>query len=72
MNALDASASGAVLSLQGPSTYVTSLVVSFSGVPVIPVDAVVVVALGIEFYQQINGVDYLLGQSNAMKIIAAL
>jgi len=72
MNALSASASGAVLPLQGVGPYVANLVVSFPGSPLMPADVVVVVTLGIEFYQQVNSVDYLLGQSNAMKIIATL
>ena len=45
------------------------LVASLAGSPVIASDTSVLAAVGIEFFQQVNSVDYLLGQSNGMQIV---
>jgi len=46
-----------------------NLVASLAGSPVIPSGTSVMAAIGIEFFQQVNSVDYLLAQSNGMQIV---
>jgi hypothetical protein len=46
-----------------------SLTASLAGAPVLPADVSLMVAVGIEFFQQVNAVDYLLSQSNGMQLV---
>jgi len=72
-NALGASVSSVSMALHGGlAPQPVNLVANFAGAPVIPVDVAVIVALGIDFYQRVNGVDYLLAQGNAMKVVTVL
>jgi hypothetical protein len=47
-----------------------ALTSTLPGAPVMTADVSVVHCMGIEFYQQIGGVNYVLAQGNAMKVIA--
>jgi hypothetical protein len=47
---------------------ITTLVSELPGAPALPTDTALISCLGIEFYQEINGNQYLLSSGNAMKI----
>jgi hypothetical protein len=47
---------------------VTSIVATLPGAPVLNASSVLISCIGIEFYQSVNGMQYLLASGNAMKI----
>lgn len=60
---------GAITSLTPTATVNFSLVVNLPGPPTMTTTANVLQCLGIEFYQKIGTVDYLLAQGNCMKVV---
>jgi hypothetical protein len=68
VNELGAAGRSAELSIAG-NTGAQTLTLSLPGSPVIGTDAVVLVCLGIEFVQEMNGTFYLLESGNAMQIV---
>lgn len=69
-NALSASVHSALIPLTGTvSPFSVSLAAAFAGAPTLSADVAVIAALGILFYQEVNGVEYLLAQGNAMKVV---
>lgn len=71
MNGLGTVAYGTVEPVTNTSvTY--NLTASLAGAPVLPADVSLMVAVGIEFFQQVNAVDYLLSQSNGMQLVDVL
>lgn len=46
----------------------TILTATLAGSPVLPLTSALVSCIGIEFYQEVSGVMYLLSSDNAMKI----
>lgn len=67
---LGASIFSAMLPLD-QNTAALTLTASLVGAPVIDGQCTVIQTLGIEFYQEVSGVHYLLAQDNAMKIVNA-
>jgi hypothetical protein len=47
---------------------VTSIVSTLPGAPVLNASSVLISCIGIEFYQSVSGMQYLLASGNAMKI----
>lgn len=60
---------GAITSLTSNVPVNFSLVVNLAGTPTMTATANVVQCLGIEFYQRIGTIDYLLAQGNCMKVV---
>lgn len=67
-NLSNAQASSAVLPLN-TATAALSLTATLAGSPTLTGDHNVIQTLGVEFYQRVDGVDYLFAQGNAMKVI---
>jgi hypothetical protein len=60
---------GGVTPIGGPSQVSFGLTPTVPGLPAMTADVSVVVCLGIEFFQQVNGTDYNLAQGNCMKVL---
>ena len=69
LNSLNGVAYGAMTALNSPTPVNFSLVASFPGTPTMTATTSVAQCLGIEFYQRVGTIDYLLAQSNCMKIV---
>lgn len=67
-NLANAMGFSAVLPLNAVTTAIT-LTATLPGSPTLSGDMNVIQSLGIEYYQRVDGVDYLLAQGNAMKVI---
>lgn len=61
---------GIMMMLNSSTPQTVSLSCTLPGAPTITATQSVVLAMGIDFYQQVGGVDYLLAQGNAMKIVS--
>ena len=60
---------GAVTALNSPAPVNFSLVVALGGTPTMTATVSVLQCLGVEFYQRVGAVDYLLAQGNCMKVV---
>jgi len=60
---------GAITALNSPTPVNFSLVVALGGTPTMSATVSVLQCLGIEFYQRVGTVDYLLAQGNCMKVV---
>jgi hypothetical protein len=69
LNALNAVAVSAALPVDLPTTAALQLVATLPGSPVMTTSCGLVACVGIEFYQEVLGVMYILAQSNGMRII---
>ena len=69
LDKLGAVAYGAVTALNSPTPVTFSLVVALAGTPMMTATVSVLQCLGIEFYQRVGAVDYLLAQGNCMKVV---
>jgi hypothetical protein len=69
LNSLNGVAYGAITALNSATPVTFTLVASFPGTPTMTATASVAQCLGIEFYQRIGTIDYLLAQSNCMKVV---
>lgn len=69
LSTLGAVAYGATTDLSSTAPVNFSLVAALPGTPTMTATASVVQCLGIEFFQRVGTVDYLLAQGNAMKIV---
>jgi len=67
-NLANATGESAVLPLNAVTTAIT-LTAALTGAPTLSGDMNVIQTLGVEFYQRVDGVDYVFAQGNAMKII---
>jgi len=71
-NGLGAHACSDLLALDGTSLSGFLLETVFSGVPDFPSEVGVVVAVGIEFFQRVDGVDCLLEEGRCMKVLGVV
>ena len=69
LNTLNGVSYGAVTALNSPAPVNFSLVTALPGTPTMTATSNVLQCLGIEFYQRVGTVDYLLAQGNCMKVI---
>ena len=69
LNTLGAVTYGAITALNSAAPVNFSLVTALPGTPTMTATANVMQCLGIEFYQRVGTVDYLLAQGNCMKVI---
>jgi hypothetical protein len=60
---------GAITALNSATPVNFSLVVALSGTPTMSGTVSVLQCLGIEFYQRVGTVDYILAQGNCMKVV---
>jgi hypothetical protein len=60
---------GTITALNSATPVTFSLVVALGGTPTMTATSNVLQCLGIEFYQRVGTVDYLLAQSNCMKVV---
>lgn len=69
LSTLNGIAYGAVTALNSAAPVNFSLVANLSGTPTMTATSNVLQCLGIEFYQRVGTVDYLLAQGNCMKVV---